>query len=133
MTETHRFTGCVEGGKVHLDDRQRWDSVAVGLEGKRVELTLAKYRASRSDRANRYLWAIYNYIAEWSGHEPEEIHHLMKHLHLPGKPLTLPSGEVVEIRTTRTLNSEDFGHYVDRVKLWAAEQGIELPEPEQVA
>ena len=129
MVET--FSGHVSGGKVRLDHRPRWDAAVLGLEGKRVEVTLQRYRENRSLRANAYLWAIYQEIANWSGHERDEIHEAMKAMFLPAREVTLPSGEQVKVLgSTRTLKTDEFAHYVDRVKLWAMEQGIELPEPE---
>ena len=129
-----RFVGTVEGGKVRLDHVPRWKAAMSVFEGQRVEITIQRYRENRSLKANAYLWGVvYKAIAEWSGHEVDEIHDAMKVLHLAPKDVTMPTGELVKaLGSTRTLNTEQFAEYVSKVKLWAGEQGLHVPEPDEV-
>mgnify|MGYP000994485889 CR=1 FL=1 len=131
---TLRFVGTVEHGRLLLDQRDRFRQAVEGFNGKRIELTIGPKKNNRSLKANSYLWAgVYPYIAEWSGHDVEEIHAAMKHLHCPRKQFTLPSGEIGHVVSTRTLDECEFSEYVSKVKRWAAENGLNIPDPEEVA
>ena len=135
---SERFTGIVQtedsptGIRVKLDDKKRWNAALRRLAGKRFELSIGPEKKDRSLRANRYLWAIYNAIAEWSGHDSEEIHVCMKKLFLPPRQIDLGEESVVVPGSTRKLSSVEFAAYVDKVKLWAMEQGLEIPDQETV-
>lgn len=138
---SERFTGRIQPGdpearifpQMLLDDKARWRATLRRLSGKRVEISLGPEKKDRSLRANRFLWAVYNAIADWSGHDSEEIHVLMKAMFLPTRDVNLPSGESMTVLgSTRKLDSVAFSEYVDKVKRWAMEQGLELPDPETV-
>ncbi len=82
---------------------------------------------------NRYYWGVcLRTLAEWSGHEPEELHDLLKGF-LQVQTKTLPNGyEFNSWPTTTTLTVEEFSDYVDKVVRWAAEQGVRIPEADEV-
>lgn len=42
--------------------------------GKKVALTIEEYTATKSQSQHRYYWALIGYLAEYSGHEPTELH-----------------------------------------------------------
>ena len=129
-----RFTGAVIGARLVLDERERFQKALECLDGKRIELSLGPKKQNRSLTQNAYLWGgVYPYIAEWSGHDVEEIHAAMKHLHCPRKEMAMPTGELVQVTSTRILTLEEFSEYVSRVKRWAAENGLNIPDPEEVA
>jgi hypothetical protein len=134
---SERFTGYVNPDgrgitQILLDDRKRWRDAIRRLAGKRFEISLGPEKKDRSLRANRYLWAIYNEIARSCGHDAEEIHVCMKKLFLPPRQIDLGEESVLVPGSTRKLSSVEFAAYVDKVKLWAMEQGLELPDPEHV-
>lgn len=83
---------------------------------------------------NRYLWGVcYPTLSEWSGHDPEELHEHLKDRFLEREQRELPNGTVMVIHpTTRTLTVEQFSAYVDRVVRWAAEQGVRIPDANEV-
>lgn len=102
---------------------QRWT-------GKRVLVTVTKWRERRSLKANAYLWIVYGYIAEWSGHDADEIHEALKAKFLQSREFVTPHGEALAAPgSTAALDSFDFAEYVSKVKLWAAENGCTVPEP----
>ena len=129
-----RHVGVVKGGAVQFADPIRWRAAVGRLEGKRVLVTVQREKEARSLRANAYLWGVvYRTIAEWSGHDDEEIHEAMKRLHLPSREMVMPTGEVVSLPgSTAELDSGAFSEYVARVKRWAAEQGLYVPEPDEI-
>jgi hypothetical protein len=82
---------------------------------------------------NRYYWGVVvATLAEWSGHEPEEIHDYLKRI-LPQKHRRLPSGDEMFVHpSTTTLTVEEFSEYVDKVVRWAAEQGVHVPDAQEM-
>jgi hypothetical protein len=96
-----------------------------------VVLTVEPERFNRSLRANAYLWGVvYATLAEWSGHDADEIHEAMKRRFLGTREFTLPSGTRCSTTpSTACLDTEQFARYVDRVKQFAAEQGCYVPDP----
>lgn len=132
LEREERFGGRVEKGQVVFDDPRRWRGVVGRHEGKRVKVTIERERKLRSLKANAYLWGVvYRTIAEWSGHDDEEIHDAMKSMFLPKRELLLPTGEEIPAHgSTRVLDDVEFSDYVSKVKRWAGEQGVLVPEPD---
>ena len=131
-----RFAAEVsDKGELRIADPIRWRARLSRLSGKRVLVTVQREKHARSLKANAYLWGVvYEVLAEWSGHSPEEIHEAMKMTFLPRRQLTIKAtGEVMDIPgSTATLDSEAFSDYVSRVKLFAAESGCHVPDPDEV-
>ena len=100
-------------------------------KGRRVWVEVNREKSRRSLSQNAWLWSgIYGPISEWSGYEPEEVHELLKAMFLPVKELVLPTGETQIIPgSTAKLDSGAFSNYVDRIRRWAASQGLYLPGP----
>jgi hypothetical protein len=128
--------GRVTRGRLDIDR----DAMAAGirrLPDGWVTVSIAKGKPKRSDRANAYLWAcLYDVIAEHTGHEPEEIHEIAKGLFLPRTVSVLDGngtivGDYVIGGTTTTLNPEDFGHFIERLRAWALETlGVRTEDPD---
>lgn len=121
-------------GQFQPDDPGRWRGWLARYNGKRVAVTLTPERRLRSMSANAYLWGVvYAAIAEWSGHDALEIHAACKGMFLPARHLTTPAGEELTIpASTRLLASDEFSEYVSKVKRWAAECGVYVPEANEV-
>ena len=133
MSHGERFSGFVRDGKVRIDQRDRWDALLKHMEGKPIEVSLGRLRQNRSLRQNSYLWAIYRLIAQETGNDEYRIHAVMKGLFLPLEDLELPNGTTVKtLGSTKGLSTTDFGEFIDKVKAFAGEQGIRVPEPEEL-
>ena len=128
----HVFLGSVnEQGLLSLDDLDYWREALKGFSGKRVRVTLSKETKQRTNPQNSWLWgAVYPAIADWSGHSVDEIHEAMKALHGHKTLVTLP-GHAQELvpRSTRDYTTDEFSEYVERVRAWAAMQGLDIPDP----
>ena len=65
---------------------------------------------------------------------PEEIHEAMLQLHGIRHVITLPSGgQVTVIKRTHELNTEEMTEYLERERAWAANQGLNIPDPGRCA
>ena|SRR5688572_2286426 len=129
-----RFVGTVKKGALILSEPARWRGMLAHHEGKRLAITVARETQRRSLKANAYLWGVvYPTIAEWCGHDSEELHDVFKAMFLAPRELLLPTGELMNARgSTAVLDLEQFSEYVSKVKRWAAEQGVYVPEPDQM-
>jgi hypothetical protein len=126
-----RFSATVtpQGALLHSEPI-KWAIMLSRLKGKRVWVSVTPEKQLRNLSQNAYLWVIYEAIAEWSGHESEEIHEAMKGMFLPKRPLGMPGDKpaLTAIGSTTTLTVPEFSEYVDKVKRWAASQGCVVPE-----
>ena len=131
---TYLFRGSVRGGQLRPDDPVRWAGRLARLEGRRVQFSVKREQHGRSISQNSYLWGVvYATLAEWSGHEPEEIHEALKELFLGQTPREFPSGDKLMVRpSTTSLTVEEFSGYVDKINRWAAERGCFIPSAEEV-
>ena len=122
--------GKVKDNKLLIENKDRFADNIMALNGKDIELIIAKRRKpNRSKRQNRYLWGVvYDLIAEHTGHTPKEVHDVCKYLFLQSKV-----GKFTGIKSTADLNTVDFGKYIDEVVMWASiEFGIYIPPPDTV-
>jgi len=125
------FTGQVEGGKLKLDDKERFLGHLHTLEGKRVELTVEKQKHKRTKNQNAYYWGVVlQLIAEHTGEDVEALHDALK-VHFAPKHVV---GNLVVPSGTRYLDTVDFAGYVEKVRRWAAEElNINIPDPNEVS
>ena len=135
MTPQAVLPGKLRGGRVLLPA----GALARATEGWRdgdVVVVVRPHANPRSLAANAFLWGVvYRAIADHTGYTPEEIHSLMKTLHLP-KHVAIANqhGEVVEDRviggSTARLSTSDFRDYITRVSQWAVTTlGLVIPDP----
>lgn len=138
-TETPRLRVLFRGqvstdGVLIIREQSRWRGWLARHHNREVTVSLEPEYRARSTQSNRYLWAVvYGALAEWSGHEPEEIHEAMKAKFLSRRVLTMPDGSTVEVvGSTAVLDSKAFGEYVDQVIRYAAECGVYVPAPGEI-
>jgi hypothetical protein len=132
-------SATVKGGKLFVRNRREFDrQVAQMKDGWEMELTLSRRRATRSVQANAYYWGVVlAALSEHTGYTVDELHDICKALFLP-KRLALNNGngevvgEFVLGGSTRTLNTNEFYEYVERVRQWASETlDCYVPDPNE--
>jgi hypothetical protein len=114
------FYGKVLSSKVVLDNPERWRNYMKTFEGKRVELVLREKRTTRSNAQNAYYHSvIVDMLAEYTGHDHDEMHEALK--------------KQFNIQSTAKLKTQEFEDYISRIKIWASEfHGVYLPDPGSV-
>ena len=106
-------------------------------DGWEMELTLSRRRATRSPQANAYYWGVVLHaLSEYTGYTVDELHDICKAKFLPKKlAISKSNGEIVDEYvlggSTRSLNTNDFYEYVERVRQWAAELDCYIPDPNE--
>jgi len=114
------FRGKVEGGRIRLDNRDRFRPYLASFEGKRIELVLRERTEQRSEQQNAYYHAVVvKMISNDTGHDPEETHRTLK--------------EHFKIGTTTKMKTVEFQEYIENCRRFAAEfLGLNIPDPDSV-
>lgn len=97
------------------------------LTGK-VAVTVEPYRATRSDRQNRYYWAVVvELLASELGYTKDEMHEALK-----WKFLRIER-DLPTVKSTSKLNTKEMEEYHAQIRMWAsAELGIFIPDPNSI-
>ena len=135
---TFIFDGSVRDNKLFVDKPDQFKQHLISLNGKRVQVTVEKIKHSRTNSQNSYYWGVVvKLIAQHTGHDPEQIHELLKQMFSPkwyvfwkdplsDKELAIPTS------TTR-LDTLAFVEYTEKCRMWANEfLGLQIPLPGEV-
>jgi len=120
----YRYRGQVENGKLQLYETATFNMNLGLLEGKRIELTVKEYKKSRTIPQNSLYWFYLNFIGKEIGEVPEDLHSTFKAMFLVDRKTKIPI-----VRSTTTLNTEEFSEYIERIAQRVASIGIVLPDP----
>jgi hypothetical protein len=128
----------IKGGKLILDNRKRFAADLSSQKDGIYELTL-KLKTRRTTQSNRYLWGIVykeiqiRCIELGNDFTVEDVHDFCKQeflkVHVIGN-----GGEVIGYKpgSTANLTKEEFGIYLDKIILFAAETlCITIPLPNE--
>jgi hypothetical protein len=133
QTTRYQFCGGVDTrGRLDPDVRIQVADYLRTFAGQRVEIGVRKYRAQRTPPQNRYYFGVVvKMLAEYCGYELEEMHQAlaMKFLRIEDCPLT---GAPRRKRTPKC-DTKEFADYVDACVRLAAEHGVVIPDPNEVA
>ena len=84
-----------------------------------------KVLGSRSNEQNRYLWGIvYKTIADFTGHSVDDLH-----AHFTREFLIEKVTLIKVYRSTTSLDKKEFGEYIERIKQWALNFNLIIPDP----
>jgi len=123
------FKATVKHGKVVFHNLDLLNSYLISLENKDVEVIVRKKKKRRTNPQNAWYWAcVVGIPAEHFGYLPDEMHDAFKWMFLKreckGKPVT--------VRSTTSLTTTEFSEYTEKCRQWAAEEGINIPSPDEV-
>lgn len=138
------FIAQLESGKL-----PRFVSEAVGdslkkLESGLVKITVERYVPRRSNQQNKYAWKVLvgrltDYLNDMGNEVTKElVHEYIKRNVVPDlckyeKEIILADGviETVTGYSTKHLTTAQHSQMAERVRAWAAGQGIQLPLPNE--
>jgi len=128
---TIKHPGRVRKGRFVPDDATMFIADFMRDEGRRVVVTKTPERRDRTLSQNAYYrGVVIKVISQWADHDPDEIHEAMRYKFLGTRETK--TGLRIVGRTSR-LTTAEFTEYVERVRQWAAEQGLVIPDPQKVA
>jgi hypothetical protein len=137
MARAAHFLAFADRSRLIFDEPGRVSGFLASLSGQRIEVKLRKHSPRRTLPQNRLLWATYRQallgMEDYSGHSTAELHEAFKVLFCPEKPVVLPGGEEVMVRSTKLLTVEEMSAFIERVLAKLAEYGLEVHESMEVS
>ncbi|MDE2107178.1 MAG: hypothetical protein KGL39_58775 [Patescibacteria group bacterium] len=99
---------------------------------KKWDVTVQRHSESRTRSQDGLYWRWVGIVADETGHDKDEIHHLMKTKFLD--PIVLKIGdESMEYRSITKLSAKEMSAYMEKVYAFVTSQlGIALPVPEEL-
>ena len=126
------FSGKIENGKIVLDTpalRKRFQKRLIQLEGRKIHLSVNPFNKKRTLKQNNFYWgAILPMIANQTGMIEEELHIALSMMFLKDETKLIPT-----IRSTRELDKNDFGEYLEKIQDWCRSflNITDWPNPEE--
>jgi hypothetical protein len=96
-----------------------------------VEITLK--REVRTLSQNRLYWLYLACLEQETGNDKEALHYFFKRKWLRRNTTELQNEQIISVYSTKELNTVQFKQYIDKIVLFAAEEGIILPDPNDLA
>lgn len=124
------FYGVIKEGKPRIKNKELYfDWCQHFKEDSEIEIIVREIKKKRSNPQNRYYHGVVlKLISGKTGYTPEEIHDILKYQFLKEET---PIG--ITTRSTASLNSEEFGTYLDQCITWARETiSLTIPLPNEV-
>ena len=109
-----RFTAKIENGKIRWHDEGALVEHLNLIDSEEVYIDI-KASKIRNTAQNNYYWAILREFGKQCGYHAEEMHDVCK--------------SHFKLITTSEFTIEEFSEYIDRVIMYAAEQGFPVKDP----
>jgi hypothetical protein len=106
---------------------------AIELGKRRFVGELKVHRKVRSLASNNLYWMWISCISRETGNDTETLHNYFKQKFLAWDSVQVFGEEQQRYVTTTQLDSKQFSEYMEKIKLFAAENAIFLPEPGEQA
>lgn len=137
--QSSSFIGTAEKGRFVPDEPMAVKMALGAIEGKRILVTVERYRKPRStgkptEEGNQngyYFRVVVPMIAKAIGESVENTHDLLKREH-NSKIVVIGDKEISVPQSTAKMNTLEFEEYLERVKTWAAEFfPMYIPDPDK--
>lgn len=108
-------------------------------EGKQLKITLERGRKKRSLSVNAYYWGVVipacqGILTDFGNDVDEEETHsfLKEHIgKLTGSVVDSKGTRRAIVKSSASLETQEFRAYLDRIIRWAAGEGVVIPDPNQ--
>jgi hypothetical protein len=122
-----QFTGSIKAGKLLLDRKPDFDAHLHTLEGRRVEVSVEKFKRKRTPNQNAWYWGVVlKEISKETGDDPDSLHIAFKMKFSSHRTLH----DLVVPESTKTKDTIEFSEYCERVRQWANEYlHLNIPDP----
>ncbi|HYH64314.1 MAG TPA: recombination protein NinB [Urbifossiella sp.] len=140
MTAALEFVAPVVDGRLPERDARRIGEAIRKLGGKRVAITVAEVKKTRSGQQNRYYWGMVVKLVTDAFRDggnmvnAEDVHDFLKtHVGKLTQVLVTADGEVFRAPgSTTKLTTAEFSDYVEAVRAWAKEVlDLDIPTPDE--
>lgn len=89
--------------------------------GKPWEVLVRPWKPSRSDAQNRRYWLLLGKVADFTGHDKDELHEWMKEKFLGTRSIEIAGERRAVAPSTRRLKVDAFASYMTKVETWCIE------------
>ena len=116
-------------GKLKFENIGAFARKLAELKGERVQVCIERRKKHRSLAENNYYWGVViPILCEWSGYTEDEMHDSLKEKFL--YEFDERTG-LAHIGSTANLTTEEFEKLMRNIRMWASEQGIFIPLPNE--
>lgn len=128
-----RFKGVVQNGRFFPHEPEMYEVYLQSLDGKECELSIGEWRKKRTENQSRYYFGVVvKMIADEIGDSKDEIHSFLTTMFLKDYK-ELKGKQYVIVRSTTSLNTKEFTHYIEECKMWASKElGLYIPDSDQI-
>ncbi len=134
------FDGVVKDGKIPHEMSLAIRDVIRRFEGKRLKVTIAKYKRQRSHRQNAYYWGVVipyvldMFIEYGNDVTKDDCHaYLKQHVGKLFKEVEGPGGEIQTIvRSSTELSTGEWEDFMEKIRAWSAGVGLQIPLPNEM-
>jgi len=123
-----KFKGKVENNRLVLFNRELFNTYLKSFEGKHIDISVKLPSKIRNLPQNSRHWARMAFAANVLGDRtPEELHFDFRSCFLTDRTVTPP-----RVKSSTDLNTKEFSEWEENIDRVLAEQGIVIPEPEEL-
>jgi hypothetical protein len=109
-----------------------FESLPGGRSEDAYVLSFEKVKKIRSNNQNKLYWLWMSVLSETTGYTKEEMSEICKRMFLQWKTVHV-FGEMSMVPIeSKSLTTVEFTEYLNKIALWASEQGVSLPYPEDL-
>ena len=94
---------------------------------KEGDLEIGKFKSKRSNSQNDLYWAILKELGDYTGYSEEELHDMFRFKYLSEKK-TVAGSEIYAIKSTASLNVDEFKNYIQDIQRFAIGLGFHFHE-----
>lgn len=124
--------GSIKDGELVFDNPKWFKGMFQLYEDCRVRVLVERYKANATKEQWGYLWGVvYPEAARVTGHSQEELHEIMKSMHLRRK-MVWRGHEVTTVRGASDLTMNELAEFITDVVFTLNELGIEIPPPDKL-
>lgn len=122
--------------KLRLNSSQHWEHHINKLfPGKKYGITVSELTTSRSGQQLRLYWTLLGYLAEYSGHIPEELHEAIMRQKFGVKRIHI--GDIVQdvrksIADNARFPTSDMVELIDEVQKLCHKLGVVVPTKQEL-
>lgn len=142
MKEVLEMVCPVRAGRIPVEASRAFGEAIRRMDGKEVVISLGKHVKKRSSPQNAYYWAVVVkicheiFVDAGNDVEPEDVHRFLKEFvggSIFAMVVCTPDGKRrTIIRSSTDLDTREMEDFLERCRAWAAENGREIPLPNEV-
>ena len=103
------------------DDRKALADYILSLPNKAFEVSVKLHREKRTSSQNRWYWEIVGIVARETDNDKDVVHKTLARKFLGYDVHTLGDERIAVVRSTSTLNTEQFSEYLSKVEAFVAQ------------